>query len=431
MTRVYADAYTVTNTAASGPGSLRQAILDANGNPGHDTIDFGVNGTIVLTDALPAIGDDLTISGPGAEQLSISGDNAYRVFSITNGVAVTITAVTVRDGYANNGGGIWSAGTLQLNSARIVSNTTGDFFWPNGQGGGVFIYQGSATLSGTQVLSNSASSGGGVCFWEGNATLNISGGEIGGNSASSGGGVYVWEGSATLNETNVNNNSAHSGGGGVYVWAGSATLSETQVLNNSASYGGGVYVRAGSATLSGTQVLSNSASAWGGGVCDLGGSVTMSKTQVINNSALYGGGVYEGGGSATLSRTQVVSNSARLGGGGVYVDVGSATLNRTQVVSNSARLGGGVYVYGEYDMNGKLNVSGGEISSNSAITYGGGVYVYQDSSATLNGTNINDNSAYQGGGLYLDSSGAITVSESCVINNSDTAVHNALSHNRS
>ncbi|OQY37181.1 MAG: hypothetical protein B6243_01295, partial [Anaerolineaceae bacterium 4572_5.2] len=57
MTPVYADSYTVTNTNAGGPGSLRQAILNANANAGHDTITFGPNvtGTITLTDALPAI----------------------------------------------------------------------------------------------------------------------------------------------------------------------------------------------------------------------------------------------------------------------------------------------------------------------------------------------------------------------------------------
>jgi ABC-type transporter Mla subunit MlaD len=38
---VYADTYTVTNANASGIGSLRQAIVDANENFGHDTIDFG------------------------------------------------------------------------------------------------------------------------------------------------------------------------------------------------------------------------------------------------------------------------------------------------------------------------------------------------------------------------------------------------------
>ncbi len=104
---VRAASYTVTNTDPSGAGSLRQAIIDANSNTGHDTIDFGVDGTIVLTDSLPAITDTLTISGPGAGSLAVSGANTYRPFSITTGVAVTISGLTVRDGFAVDGGGIY------------------------------------------------------------------------------------------------------------------------------------------------------------------------------------------------------------------------------------------------------------------------------------------------------------------------------------
>jgi hypothetical protein len=121
---------------------LRQAILDANGNVGHDTIDFSVGGTIALTDAVPAIGDDLTIAGPGAEQLAVSGDNAYQVFHIASGAAVTITGLTVRDGSATSGGGILSEGDLHLSAAHVFSNSAVS-------GGGVYVQYGSATLGGT------------------------------------------------------------------------------------------------------------------------------------------------------------------------------------------------------------------------------------------------------------------------------------------
>ena len=57
--------FTVSNLLDSGPGSLRQAILDANASSGADTVGFssGVGGTITLTSQL-AITDDLTIRGP-------------------------------------------------------------------------------------------------------------------------------------------------------------------------------------------------------------------------------------------------------------------------------------------------------------------------------------------------------------------------------
>ena len=63
----FAATYTVTNTNDSGPGSLRQAILDANANPGADVIEFNIAGggpyeIEPITD-LPTITDPLTIDG--------------------------------------------------------------------------------------------------------------------------------------------------------------------------------------------------------------------------------------------------------------------------------------------------------------------------------------------------------------------------------
>src|SRR5262245_13943960 len=59
--------FTVINTDDSGAGSLRQAILDANGNPGPDTIDFAIPGsgvhTISPVTPLPAITEPVTIDG--------------------------------------------------------------------------------------------------------------------------------------------------------------------------------------------------------------------------------------------------------------------------------------------------------------------------------------------------------------------------------
>ena len=60
-----ADTFTVTHTDDSGPGSLRQAILDANATAGADTIEFNIPGagvhTITPTTALPGITDAVTI----------------------------------------------------------------------------------------------------------------------------------------------------------------------------------------------------------------------------------------------------------------------------------------------------------------------------------------------------------------------------------
>ena len=58
---VHAATFTVSSMADSGPGTLRQAITDANANGVPDTINFGVSGTISPTSALPDITDDGTV----------------------------------------------------------------------------------------------------------------------------------------------------------------------------------------------------------------------------------------------------------------------------------------------------------------------------------------------------------------------------------
>ena len=98
MVPTWAATLTVTNLNDSGAGSLRQAIPDAN--PG-DMIDFAVTGTIFLTSGeLLVQTGPVTIQGPGADQLTIDGNNSSRVFHIAAGTTATITGVTVANGNA-------------------------------------------------------------------------------------------------------------------------------------------------------------------------------------------------------------------------------------------------------------------------------------------------------------------------------------------
>src|SRR5690349_21903848 len=70
--------FTVVNTNDSGTGSLRQAIIEANGAAGPDDIVFAptLQGTIVLTSGQLMVTDSLTIAGPGAGKISVSGNGA-------------------------------------------------------------------------------------------------------------------------------------------------------------------------------------------------------------------------------------------------------------------------------------------------------------------------------------------------------------------
>jgi hypothetical protein len=78
----HAATITVTNTNDSGPGSLRQALADANNG---DTVNFSVTGTITLTSGELLLDKGVNISGPGANLLAVSRPVTAPCFRIFKG----------------------------------------------------------------------------------------------------------------------------------------------------------------------------------------------------------------------------------------------------------------------------------------------------------------------------------------------------------
>jgi serine/threonine protein kinase len=79
--------FTVNTLADRGDGSLRQAVLDANANPGTDLIRFAPSArsdTIALSSGQLSVTDSLRIDGPDADRLTVSGNDASRVFQINS-----------------------------------------------------------------------------------------------------------------------------------------------------------------------------------------------------------------------------------------------------------------------------------------------------------------------------------------------------------
>jgi predicted outer membrane repeat protein len=96
----------------------------------------------------------VTITGPGASSLTISGNNTFEVFYINLTVSVSISGLTITNGRSSgNGGGIYSNGVLTLTNA-VVSNNSANY------GGGIYN-PGSLTLINSTVSGNSASGDGG------------------------------------------------------------------------------------------------------------------------------------------------------------------------------------------------------------------------------------------------------------------------------
>ena len=125
----HAATITVTNTNDSGPGSLRQALAVANDG---DRITFAVSGTITLTSGGLAVFKNVTISGPGADQLSIDANSSPIHLSSGFYVAAiaTISGLTIRngaDGIDNLGGTLTVKNCVISGNSRYgIYNTTPD-----------------------------------------------------------------------------------------------------------------------------------------------------------------------------------------------------------------------------------------------------------------------------------------------------------------
>ena len=322
--------------------SLREAIKANNTNADFGgcanpkgTINFDpiLNGnTIVLTAAPEPITENVVISGPGASDLTISGDDSHRVFEIasTNNPVVKIEKLTLTKGLATdaNGGAILSAssGLLTIDSVTI-SNSTATGSFPNGRGGG--ISASTATVSTSTLSGNSAGFGGGI-YTFGTATVSTS--TLSGNSAGSGGGIRAFN-TATVSNSTLSGNSAGFGGG---IRADTATVSTSTLSGNSAGFGGGI-LAFNTATVSTSTLSGNSAGSTGGGIYT--SSATVSTSTLSGNSAGFGGGIYTF--SATVSDTTLSGNTATNGsGGGIYA--GTATVSNSTLVLNRSNTGGGI-----------------------------------------------------------------------------------------
>src|SRR6476659_1981461 len=162
--------FTVTNLDPTGPGSLRDALDQANANPDADRVLFqsGLTGTIHLNPkGQPYTGElniyyPVDVVGPGADQITVSADAHSRVFDISMenaGDDVSISGLKVIQGRAkySSGANIDSnAADLTLSNLVIRSGNAE-------RGGGVFENRGTLTMRDSTVTGNGATeTGGGV-----------------------------------------------------------------------------------------------------------------------------------------------------------------------------------------------------------------------------------------------------------------------------
>ena len=270
--RIAPASFAVTNIHDSGPGSLRQAILDSNGAAGADTIDFqhGLHGTIKLATDLPAITDAVTISGPGAAKLIVNG-HLHQIIAVTaTNADVMISGVSLSGGQAANGGGVFvddSGGTVTLSKTTVSGNRaigSGNGAY-TGQGGGISVAEGTVKLQNAKVSGNKA----------GALITNT---------------IYLPKGGRRRPRVSLSGT-----GGGIDVAAmGTVDVQNSVISGNFAADGGGIH-NAGTLTVEQTsKILKNTAksisyasTATGGGISNAdGGTVYVTNSKITGNRAI-------------------------------------------------------------------------------------------------------------------------------------------------
>ncbi len=227
--------------------------------------------------------------------------------------------------------------------------------------------------------------------------------------------VFQIIGAISVNISGVtvrNGNPGASAIGGGISNGGALTLNNSTVISNTSYDGSGIY-NSGTLTLtSQATIRANVAANSGSGIFnDVSGAVTIIGSSVISNTSLNGsaGGISNAG-SMTLINSSVISNTSGGSGGGIG-NAGTLSLSYSTVMSNTANgVGGGI------GSSGTVMMSHSTIAGNRADN-GGGLYNSGTMTLTTNITVSANAGLYAGGGIFNDSGGMLTLSNSAVISN--------------
>jgi predicted outer membrane repeat protein len=280
-----------------GHTTLHDAITQANAlHDPSDRIVFasGLTGSINLTTNLPSINYSLDISGPGASQLTISGNHARGIFHSV-GLAdpgLQISGLTLRDG--NNvadtrGGAIFLAGgSPAAVSDMVFTGNTAQ------KGGAIYSLNGSLDIQRSTFTANTSTGAdsSGAIHSEGTA-VTISDSLISGNSGVQGAGIKLRGsaafGSLLVQRSTVSGNTATGGCcGGIYTYANQTTRVLDSTISGNTVLGGpigGIYSY-GPLSVIGSTISGNSATGAGGGIfASTANEPTLQDTIVAGNSS--------------------------------------------------------------------------------------------------------------------------------------------------
>jgi len=303
----------VTNCSGDSTVSGSLPYVVANAAAG-DLITFNIGvacPTITLTTGVMDINQNLTITGPGASVLAVSGGGTSGIFNISNGAVVSMSGLTFENGngggnpYGDGGaidvGDNGSTGTLTVNASTFSNNSSTGIYGGGAIDSGNYLGTATLTVNASTFSNNSATGliGGAIASgnYDGTSTLTVNASTFTGNSAASGGAIDSGRfgvGTLTVNASTFSKNSATEEGGAI----------------DSGANGGHATLTVNAATFTGNSAASGGAidNAYGGNA-----TLTVNTSTFTGNSAINGGAIDNGDnsgtGTASLSADILAANT--------------------------------------------------------------------------------------------------------------------------
>lgn len=421
----------VTNCADDGAGSLREALNNAVDDDLIDLSQLSCSSITLTSGALEA-DTDVTIRGPGRDQLTITAKQKSRVLT-NNSTHLRLEDLTLADGMADAFGGcVFSYGAVSLTGARVTGCNAGaeDASFA---AGGAILSTGDIALIDSLVDDNAAIGdsnvlGGGIFSY---ATVTLTNSVVSGSTA-------------TATATSFSYIDPTAGGGGIFagnvvIEDGSRVTANTATADATAIRGGGVFA-AGSISVTGGSVIadnvlrSENSSAYGGGL-HANDQVTVASSRITGNLAhsgsywTYGGGINVGDDFGDLGDGHLIIDNSTIAGntnsadcsgcfiqgggahafGQVRVEASTISGNRTTSRADSSGYaqGAGLASFSGYNSD-EAHVINSTVSGNAVnggadgAGNGGGIWTSRKK-LTLIGTTVTANSAsHRGGGVFAD-----------------------------
>jgi hypothetical protein len=380
-----------------------------------------------------AAGGVLTRSNAQFSGCTIRANTASRFgggMVITTGSRPTFTNCVIRDNVSGSGGP--GAGSI-------------------GSGGGVHVNDASPTFRGSLITGNQSRFAGGGLFVMGlfdsaygparvlledtEVSNNVSSRFSAADNPAEGGGMHIEDNAvAYLIRTHVTGNSANTGGG-LNGYRARYEITSSIIEGNHApdslgvgGFGGGIAMtsnnlsvplRQASSVVLTDSVVRNNDSRVGAGVFMTGDQLCGSPSPSCNPATALRA-------SLQVTASVIDSNGASLYGGGLRLDRTNLTMASSHVFRNSVGASGQSYGGGMLlALGSSASIQDSTFARNSAVNFGGGVFVDDGAILNLTNSNVYANVAGSGGGLYVGSNGppSGTIQGSTLADNSTYQIH--------